>query len=474
MEVTQTTSGTQHSVIIFPSQSISLLVAPSNSGKSTFLKNVLEHSHLFFSQQPSRVVVINTNRHCEFYSLEEKTHGVWPLPSVEQYMVGEFDVDDLNKGDIVIFEDISEVTHELKQVINVISHHVGLTHTFLISHACLGTKKFELLNYIHRVVLFCQSSSVCRLANFIQQTFFYDVETRDYLKKIISFAQTKGQILHIELNVMSGQHQSKHLALTHADKFITQGFLIIFPFLSSLSIFQTISNSLYSIKVKEKAMLPDAEDIPKNAFVLLNHIQLEQVKSMGDHDDNTNEPEKSILETAQGDDCTDKNSQQWQTIVQQMMKDVEAFVQAKRVNDAKNLLKEIIANKELCISSDGRRIRVKTDGNDKSAVVVDFIRCAIRPASPNETVLPDYHIYKSIVDTLILHNTPVSLFRNKLLLEKQFSARRRSNATHPRRDQPWSRKKHRHRPFFRNTNYMPFAPGAVPAPFMYPSNFWPR
>lgn len=455
--------------VIFPSQSISLLIGPSNSGKSTYLQKIFENSHLCFEEQPKRIIIINTNKHCSFYSLEQVESNPWPLPVVENYLAGEFDINLLEKGDIIVFEDILEVTHDLRQVINVISHHVGLIHTFLISHACLGTKKFELLSYIHRVILFCRASSVCRLANFISQTFYYDPETRDYLKKIISYAQTKGQILHIELNVTAGLHQAKHLAITHVLDFITKGFLIIFPFLNTLADFSFQANQLVSIEVKNKTMLPDSSQLPEHAFVLLNSSQVNQVKYESTTEEEL-ELDSSHEDTEQA--CLDKDSQQWKKVVQQMTEDIEGFIPAKRMKDAKNLLKEIIANKDLCISSDGRRIRIREKHGNKSAMVVDFIRSAIRPSSPNEAFTLEYHIYRDIVDTLIKNNTPTSLFRNKLMLERKTSLRQRPTVL-PRRRGHKGRQLNR-RPFFQKPriHHYPAYPTNA-SPYFYTPPPWP-
>ena len=54
----------------FPPQSTTLVVGPSNCGKTWFLKELLENQHLFFPRPVERVVVVNCRPGIAFYPLE--------------------------------------------------------------------------------------------------------------------------------------------------------------------------------------------------------------------------------------------------------------------------------------------------------------------------------------------------------------------------------------------------------------------
>ena len=185
----------------FAHSSTTLLTGPSNIGKTTYVKRILENSHLFFEKPIKRVIVINYNPRVTFYTLEQQPDSPWPLPPVEQYLNGEFQVDTLEEDDCIIFGDLQGIPDDLRTVVNLITHHVKLAHCFVVTHGLLNnTDHFALLQYVHRIVLFTQSKAVCRLARYINATFFTDPETKEYLKQIIGVAERHQQILHLELN----------------------------------------------------------------------------------------------------------------------------------------------------------------------------------------------------------------------------------------------------------------------------------
>ena len=82
----------------FPAASSTLIVAPPFTGKSYFVKQLLESQELYFEKEITKVIVINCDERVKFYTLEQPTedHAVGedrkrPLPLVEQCVWDTFD-----------------------------------------------------------------------------------------------------------------------------------------------------------------------------------------------------------------------------------------------------------------------------------------------------------------------------------------------------------------------------------------------
>jgi hypothetical protein len=76
----------------FPRNCISLLTAPTNSGKSTYLKHILENAHLFFAEPFERVIVINCHALVSTYELQQLPDYPWPVAPVGYYLLAHFSV----------------------------------------------------------------------------------------------------------------------------------------------------------------------------------------------------------------------------------------------------------------------------------------------------------------------------------------------------------------------------------------------
>ena len=140
----------------FPRNCVSLLTSPSNTGKSTYIQSILENAHLFFAQPFDRVVVVNCHSQVSTYQLQQLPSCPWPVAQVEHFLISEFYTDILQPNDVVILEDLQQVTSNVKLLVTTIAHHSDLSALFIVTHALLGTRQFELLSYVHKVILFCK------------------------------------------------------------------------------------------------------------------------------------------------------------------------------------------------------------------------------------------------------------------------------------------------------------------------------
>jgi hypothetical protein len=70
-------------------------VALLYTGKTYFVKQVLEAQELYFKRPISKVIVINCYKQVKFYKLEDRPVGLdeesQPLPKVEQFVWETFD-----------------------------------------------------------------------------------------------------------------------------------------------------------------------------------------------------------------------------------------------------------------------------------------------------------------------------------------------------------------------------------------------
>ena len=197
----------------FPRNSSTLLVAPSCSGKSYFLKVILENSRLYFRDVITRVIVVNGNPKIRFYDLENTNIQVvqFTWPDFENWDYES----QLEAGDVVILDDLSNFNTSARKLVNQLSHHLNLNHIFLVVHSLLQQKTYEILNFVHSVLCFMQCSAVVRLCSYIVQTFYKDIELRDFVKKIVAGCEKEKTTLLLEINSLSVDKSAKHIAVSH-------------------------------------------------------------------------------------------------------------------------------------------------------------------------------------------------------------------------------------------------------------------
>ena len=151
----------------FPARSVTLLTGPTSIGKSFFLSRILEHCSLYFSEPVNRIVVVLCNERVPPYTLEGEN-----IPPLVHVPLSEFNFEDLEALDILIIEDLQSITSEVRQSINVVTHHFKLNCCFVVTHNLLGNVNFELLSLVHRVIFFLKSTAVSRTAKYVVRHFF--------------------------------------------------------------------------------------------------------------------------------------------------------------------------------------------------------------------------------------------------------------------------------------------------------------
>ena len=402
----------------FPRNCISLLTSPTNTGKSTYLKNILQNPHLFFATPFDRIVVVNCHSLVSTYELEQDPNCPWPLATVEHYLLSDFLTDLLQPNDLLIIEDLQELTPNIKLLVTAITHHCDLTACFIVTHSLLGSKQFELLSYVHKVILFLKSAAVARLALYIIRHFFVDPNLKAYLKSILGVAESQQAIIHIEINPIAGRSTAHHIALSHMLSLTSpKGFCLLYPHPNTMSAYEK-HQEVMDIEALDSDFLDNVpEQLHPDSFVLLNAKAVKQWKMQQQQQESTGECAEEVGEKEWTEACN---------TLEDMINDT---VPAAKIFKAKSLCKELLKNPNFCLDTSGRIMHF-IDKPKISFSVLDYILVAIRQAGPNELKKindPNYKLYRHVTKSLLNRNTPTQLIKNKVLLAKSQRPRHHSD-----------------------------------------------
>lgn len=204
---------------IFPLCSVTLLSAPSNSGKSFFLQNLLLNRDVFFDPLPRRLVYVSGARQAaagsargfsEAVASRESAFGGGDLPALPVVHLGVedfFDLDNLlGPDDVVILDDLLRVTGEVDYLAKVLAHHVGL-RAFLVTQTCLGDKLYSLLSRSHNLVVNFRNTSANRLATHLLHSYFLGADVKAYLKEVFAAAARAKSTCAVKLNSIASHPQ---------------------------------------------------------------------------------------------------------------------------------------------------------------------------------------------------------------------------------------------------------------------------
>ena len=412
----------------FPAASSTLIVAPPYTGKSYFVKQVLERQELYFEKPVSRVIVINCDERVKFYELEQPPSSFdepRPLPTVEQYVWDTFDSSGLSEGDVVLVDDLQVITPRVRELITALTHHCFLGHLFVICHGVLGTRMYELLSYVHRVCLFTASTAVVRLGLYIIQRFYVDVELKDFLKRIVGICERQQEILLLEINNLPGNVQPYHVALSHLAKLRDPEapFAMAYSYPSKAGLYEKLAKEKRIARVTPRLLeaLPPKEFLPQGSFVILTPSSVQELRHEDDRRRGDGDREGND-EAEEEEDCLKKQTEEWNDAVQELEMRIEDFVDPKggKWLLAKNLLKEILRNSGICILDNRKEMMLENSARTRTSIL-DFIVNCIRRAGPTESetrgTSKEYGIYRLYVDSLLQNLCPKTLFKNKILLE---------------------------------------------------------
>jgi len=441
----------------FAKGSINLITCSSNSGKTRFLTEVVRHRHRFFQNSESirRVVYVNGNSQDHGFSnpwaddplftstdtpadapetpvlnsedplLTADPSSSAPLQVVSLPLEDFRDLGEtLNAYDILVLDDVLQLTDQIKFVLSYGAHHFQL-FVFVVTQSCLRSKLYGIVQTAHNIVLLFGNSGVSRLAQHLAQSFFLCSDTKAYLKAIFGLAEFQQDIVLLKLNsVASYRPHSNVLALTRVQGLFEEEtpFCYVYPELGRSDQLETPSAAGWTMAgnpgsprgVAFEGRLPSVGGrFLEGAFVLLPATQVRQLNS---------EPE-DVDPSAAGpaddpNECLKRTKELWDKMALAVEREVEQSFHSRRWLAAKNLARAMLLCDNLCVSADNRTISIRKNPKMRFGII-DFINVATRRAAPGENPnSKQVSTYKPLVDILLKNDVPQTFIVNKLFLEE--------------------------------------------------------
>lgn len=377
----------------FPRNSVNCVVGPTNIGKSYFVSQLLNNYKVFFHGPVDRILVILCNDRVQPLNLTATD------VAIEQIPLSEYLPDILQANDLVVIDDLQNLTEPIKHTINVSAHHYNLVALFVVTHALLGDANFSLTSRIHRLFLFTNSSANIRSAKYVIDNFYQDEETKKYLKRVLGFCESENQILALELSALA-KNRRVILAFSHVTNLLDKQFMLLYPVPHWGQ--QYTANFKHSVTKMESFEVPP--NLPEPTLVVVPMAAVVKAKA-------ETEAKKEVK-------CSDKR--QWEETIREIEDNIESYFPPPRWQKIKNLAKEILRNPNFCVKTDGKTFHL-IDRPRTQVAMIDFLAVATRRAAPMERNRdPTWKYYSMHVETLLKNNAPRDLFKNKLLIPKRY------------------------------------------------------
>lgn len=387
---------------LFPRQSVNLLSAPSNTGKTTLLKNVLKFRQHFFDRDGVRgLVYINCNARNDTAALENPFEDLEDEMEVLVLALHEIeDIDDLLKpraGYVVILDDVVTIHPTVEHLITYATHHSDVT-LFVVTQSLLSNKLFSLLYKVHTVTLFFGNSSTPPLARHLLNYFFLDDETKRSLKSYFSSCEKNKLTCVVKLNnVASAPRAYKKVQLfAGIDQLFSgpRGYCVVYP----------EANQAESLA----SLMEFGPEVDDDTLVL--------VKARHVIRKNTKEEEGGA---EQGSGAADPVKSKWTQMFNTVVEDLKQNFEVKKWKSVIGLFKEILRVDKFTLGSkaDGyKTLLLKGKKLAKSCSLIDFIHLLTRRSHPLER--PDKYLeFLPFIKLLLKKKVPKSLIKNQKALD---------------------------------------------------------
>ena len=236
---------------IFPPQSINLITATSNSGKTFFITQILNHPHLFFlPNYIERLFYINAN---------PRAFNEPPLVNnLELLSLDDLDnVDFFESGTCIVIDDLLFTTPQLIHFLKYTVHHKNLT-CFLITQNLIGDKLYGLTYLVHNIILILKANSAVRLALELLHRFYISNDTKSYLRGIISKAERDKSIICLKLNAVASYQGpgSTIICYSRLEHLVKDLYCLAFPELGFMEEFQSLNFDPTSVDDNQLILVP--------------------------------------------------------------------------------------------------------------------------------------------------------------------------------------------------------------------------
>jgi hypothetical protein len=404
----------------FPKSAVTIFTAPTYTGKSYLVKQILLNQDKYFLTPLTRVFVLSCNQQAAIFEfetenkneLENDGNNSVSLPNLNFELLvlplEDFNLDVLQPNDLVILEDVQTVTASIRVLINISAHHEQLAGVFVICQGLLGTKIFELLSFCHQIVLFMQSTSVSRLASYIVTHFYQDPDLKAYLKTCISYAEKQKTVFLLEINSISSKQIRHHIAVSHLQKVADKEhpFAVVHPHPGRMTLYQktfanckTDCNEIHDASNENDMQITP---LPETSFLLVSAQNV-----------------SNCVKTNVGAASDLPQCSTWEKVVENIQELIEQNFPAAKWMLVKNVAREILRNQQFCLTEDGRMMSLKFNPSTPAIPVLDFLITITRQQGPNERFGNQAHLkkYVAYAKQLLSNNTPSSYFKNKYFLQ---------------------------------------------------------
>jgi hypothetical protein len=403
MEVEEQTSlPTDQFIVPFFPHSVNVVCSATNSGKTTLLINILKNQHLCFVRPIEKAVIIlcNPKVNGEPYLRLANDHF-----QIEVIYLNEFEpLEHLSANAVVIFEDVSKLSQDILDCINVFAHHLNLASLFIVCQTIFAEDDFKLLlSLTHRIIIFFGGTGGTKLAQHIRQFFFVNSELKEYFKTIISYAERNKNIVLFELNEIARKDKPNFLAISGFDSYFDEDEssesstgsvkkpTVVFPHLHKQNMYET----MFEDNQSEMEGI-DPSTLPRGSYML---VKAENV---------TSKKLKTKLSDSNETDC----EKDWKSLNDNIIEDIESGLKYDKQQKAKNIAKYMLKSKHFCFLKDGKSVMIKDQPKTDSALL-DYLSTAIRSSGPNEIPNPKYLLFTRF---LLMSKTPECFFKNRALL----------------------------------------------------------
>jgi len=380
--------GRCNNFVPFVPNSVNVLTASTNSGKTTFLINTLKHLQLYYSGPVEGVIVVLCNPSVDGDIYKQLESDIF---SVEIEYCETFEPDILKENFVLIFEDVSVLSPVILDCCNVKAHHLNLAAIFIVVQFALHDQFKPLLCIAHNIIFSYVGVNGVRLSKYINKFYTAGQDLKDYLNHITVSCAGINNLLLLQLNQIARADQPNFYAIVGIDNMYKNNLenpTLVFPQLNKQQEYiDAYDDNETEVKI-------DPSNLPQDAYIL---VPVKNVKKRS---------ERSKEETS--------SEKKWNDLNEILKQEIQLNMKLKKQQPALQIVSRMLRYSDFSFSSDGSVVMLK--GNPKTSVpLLDFLQVAARPSVPNENPNPIFFLF---VKTLLRRGAPTSMILNKALLSK--------------------------------------------------------
>ena len=373
--------------IPFVPNSVNILTASTNSGKTTFLINTLKHLQCYYTGQVEGVIVVLCNPCVDGDIYKQLESDIF---AVDIEYSETFEPESLKENYVLIFEDVSILSPIIFECCNVKAHHLNLASIFIVVQSALDQFK-PLLSVAQNIIFSYIGVNGVRLSKYINKYNTAGQDLKDYLNHITLNSAKFNSLLLLQLNQIARSDQPNFFAIAGVDNMYKNNHnnpTLVFPQLNKQQDYENAYDD------NEAEIDVDPSTLPQDAYILV--------------------PVKNVKKRSQQSKGETSQEKKWNDLNEILKHEIQLNMKLKKQQPALQIVSKMLRYSDFSFSEDGSLVMIK--GHPKTSVpLLDFLQVAARPAVPNEKPNP---IFLLFAKTLMQRGAPTSMILNKSLLFK--------------------------------------------------------